>query len=162
SALGAGSHPITVVYSGDGSYLASTSAVLSQTVNRASSALTIISSRNPIIAGLAVTFTASLTHTPASATGSIQFLDAATVLGTVAMSGGQAKLSIAMLSAGTHTVIAGYSGDALYAPALWASETVTVAQVKPTVTVGASPDPAQVGQTVTLTATISGTTATGT
>ena len=59
-------------------------------------------------------------------------------------------------------MIAGYSGDALYAPALWASEIVTVAQVKPTVTVGASPDPAQVGQTVTLTATISGTTATGT
>jgi hypothetical protein len=83
-------------------------------------------------------------------------------LGSVAMSGGQATLSIATLSAGTHTVIAGYSGDALYAPALWASETVTVAQVKPTVTVGASPDPAQVGQTVTLTATISGTTATGT
>jgi sugar lactone lactonase YvrE len=253
SALSVGSHSITVVYSGDGLYLGSTSTVLRQVVNQWPTFLTIQSSRSPIGVGLAITFTAALTHTPAGATGSVQFMDGSTVLGTAALnsgsaalttsslsagshtitavysgdanfsrssaslsqtvwnstsvsltsdktsisygqtitftatlspstatgtvtfldgwsvvlgtapvSGGQAKFSIATLTGGSHSIIAGYSGDEADAPWSSAALTVTVAQVKPTVTVTASPDPAQVGQTLTLTATISGNTATGT
>ena len=94
-------------------------------------------------------------------TGTIVFTDGSVMLGSVAIGGGQATLAIATLSAGTHTVKASYSGDAANAPSPSNLRTVTVAQVKPTVTVAASPDPALPGQTVTLTATISGPTAGG-
>src|SRR5438876_11721046 len=60
SALAAGSHAITASYGGNGNFTGSTSAVLTQTVNKANTT-TVISSRtpNPSVAGqpLAVNFT---------------------------------------------------------------------------------------------------------
>jgi hypothetical protein len=252
AALGGGNHSITAVYTGDGSYAGSTSAALTETVNRASTTAAIASSVNPAGVGTPITFTASLVHGSPLATGTVQFLDGATVLGTVALnsgtaalttsslaagshtisavysgdlnfagssaslsqsvwnptsisltsdktstiygqiinftatvspstatgtvtftdaglllavvplSAGQARLSFATLGAGTHTVTASYSGDAADAPSPAGSRTVTVAQAQPTITLAGSPNPAAVGQIVTLTATLSSTSTTGT
>ena len=85
--------------------------MLSQTVNRAPTALAVVSSHSPVGVGFAITFTASLTHSGVSATGSVQFLDGAMVLGTVALNSGSAALTTSSLAAGSHTIFAVYSGD---------------------------------------------------
>jgi hypothetical protein len=112
SALAAGSHSLTVTYSGDGTKSASTSAVLTETVNKAATTATLASSLNPAVSGQAVTFTAQVS--PSAATGNIQFKDGTSLLGTVAVSGGSAALSVSSLTAGAHSITAIYSGDANY------------------------------------------------
>jgi hypothetical protein len=67
---------------------------------------------NPSVSGQAVTFTATVA--PSGASGSVQFFDGATVLGTAALSGGSAAFTTAALSAGNHSITASYSGDATY------------------------------------------------
>jgi hypothetical protein len=113
SSLTVGTHPITAVYSGDTSNLASTSPVLNQVVNPTGlppTTTSLVSSVNPSLFGQAVTFTATVAG--ASPTGTVQFLDGATSLGTVALAAGQATLATSSLAVGTHPVTAVYSGDA--------------------------------------------------
>src|SRR5262249_18572255 len=69
SSLSVGSHSITAVYGGHGSFLGSTSDPLSQTVNQASTSTAIASSANPSVFGQSVTFTAKVTvNSPGSGT----------------------------------------------------------------------------------------------
>ena len=109
STLSVGVHSITAVYSGDANDAASTSAILSQTVNKAVSSVTLASSLNPSTFGQSVTLSAAVT--PSTATGTVQFLDGSAALGTV-ISNGSAALSLSNLSAGAHSITAVYSGDA--------------------------------------------------
>jgi hypothetical protein len=78
-------------------------------------ATTVASSSNPSVYGQALTLTATVgvvgfgSGTP---TGTVTFMDGNTTLGTVALnSSGQASITIASLSVGTHTITALYSGD---------------------------------------------------
>jgi sugar lactone lactonase YvrE len=160
STLAPGNHSITAVYSGDASSLGSTSPVLSQTVNKAPSAVTVVSSPNPAGVGSAITFTASLTHTLSSATGSVQFLDGSTVLGTVPLTSGSAALTTSSLAAGSHTITAVYSGDANFtgssasrSQSVWNPTSTSLTSDKTFTTYG---------QTITFTASVSPSTATGT
>jgi len=57
-----------------------------------------------------VTFTATVS--PAIATGTVQFLDGSTPLGTATLNSGTASLSTSTLTTGKHSVTATYSGDA--------------------------------------------------
>ncbi|MFI5120322.1 MAG: beta strand repeat-containing protein [Thermoanaerobaculia bacterium] len=118
--LALGSHPITAVYAGDATYAASTSPVVNQVVNPsggAPSVTTIVSSVNPSLVGQSVTFTATVTGSGSTPTGTVTFLDGATTLGAVALNGsGQASLSTASLTQGSHSITAAYGGDATYAP----------------------------------------------
>ena len=109
TALSIGTHSITAAYSGDGNYNGVTSPALSQVVNKTATIVTVASSRNPAPSGSSVTFTATV---PAGATGTVQFLDGTTVLGTGTVSGGTASFSTTTLSVGTHSITAVYSGDA--------------------------------------------------
>ncbi len=72
------------------------------------------SSLNPSTFGQAVSFTASVAEVlPASGipTGTVQFVIDGTGAGTVPLSGTSATLTISTLAAGTHSVVANYSGD---------------------------------------------------
>jgi hypothetical protein len=69
------------------------------------------SSLNPSSPGQTVTFTATVS--PATATGTVQFLDGATVIGTATLSSGSASFATSALSSGTHSITAAYSGDAI-------------------------------------------------
>jgi len=112
STLAVGTHPITAVYSGDADDLTSTSPAVSQAVNPAGPGATstgLVSSLNPSVVGQTVTFTATVTGT--SPTGTIQFLDGATSLGTVALAGNIATLTTSSLAVGVHAITAVYSGD---------------------------------------------------
>ena len=94
-----------------------------------------------------------------AATGSMTFLDttggAATVLGTVPLSGGSATLSTAMLPAGTRTIAAFYPGDAAYAAVQSQPLSVSVAPLA--ITVAAQPASILYGQPIpALTGTLNG------
>jgi hypothetical protein len=123
SSLAPGSHSITESYGGDSNYTGSTSSTLMQTVNKANTTTTLTGSPNPSNNGQTVTFTATIS--PAG-TGTVQFFNGGTPIGTVNVSSGKATLQISMLPVGTDSIKATYSGDANYngsTSAIW-SQTV--------------------------------------
>ena len=117
SALTQGTHSITAVYSGDPGNATSTSPVVSQVVNPAAAGATtttLTSSQNPSTLGQSVTFTATVSGT--TPTGTVQFFDGASSLGSATASGGIATLTTSALTQGTHAITANYGGDASNAP----------------------------------------------
>ncbi|GAA2526806.1 hypothetical protein GCM10010407_16160 [Rarobacter incanus] len=108
------------------------------------------------------TTTASITATvPNDATGTVEFFDGPTSLGTATVSNGKATLAAGPLAAGTHSVTAKYAGDAKYNGSTSAPAVVTVDKADATVVVNSTPGSPLVGSTFTLQATVS-TGATGT
>jgi hypothetical protein len=114
----------------------------------------VTSSLNPSTSGDNVTFTATVS--PSAATGSVQFFDGATSLGSVGLSGGGAALMTSTLSAGSHTITAVYSGDSTYATSTSAALTqvVTGVVVSTMTALSSSPNPSTFGQSVSLVATV--------
>jgi hypothetical protein len=94
-------------------------------------AVTVASSVNPSTYGTAVTFTGTV---PAGATGTVQFLDGTTVLGTGTISGTTASFSTSALAVASHPITAVYSGDGNYNGATSAVLTQVVNQATLTVT----------------------------
>ena len=158
STLASGTHQIVATYSGDGVYLTSQSATWSQTVTKAATAVALVSSLNPSNSGQSVSFTATVS--PSSSTGSVQFLDGTTVLGTATVTNGTAAFATSALTAGSHSITATYSGDSNYNTAT-ATLTQTV-KAASTTTLSANPATATIGQTVQLTASVSPSSASGT
>jgi hypothetical protein len=111
SSLDAGVHSITASYSGDETFLPSTSPELDQVI-QAETRTKLRSSHNPSRRGQAVTFTtvvvANSGETP---TGRITFSDFSTMLATVQLSGGQATLTTSRLRKGHHVIRADYGGS---------------------------------------------------
>ena len=165
SNLTPGAHAITASYSGDSNLLASTSSALTQTVNQASTTITIGSNTNPSAFGQSVVLSASVQ--PAfggTATGTITFLDAGVTLGTAAASSNSAQLSVSSLSVGTHSLTARYGGDANLLASTSSALTQMVNQASTTITVGSNTNPSAFGQSVVLSASVQpafGGTATG-
>src|SRR5262249_6344797 len=107
--LSVGSHSITAVYGGDANDVGSSSSAVVVTVNKLATNTSVSSSLNPSNSGQSVTFTAPVT--PAAASGSVEFKDGATLLGTVALSGGVAAFATSSLAVGSHSITAVYGGD---------------------------------------------------
>jgi hypothetical protein len=110
-------HTIKAVYTNtDGSFSGS-SGTLGQTVNPAPTSTTVTSSLNPSILGQSVTFTATVANTSgagistATPTGSVQFMDGPSLLGTPQnlSSLGTATLTTSALAAGNHPITAVYT-----------------------------------------------------
>jgi hypothetical protein len=115
AALSAGTHSITAVYEGSSTYAGSTSAVLTETVERAKTTTKLYASPNPAKDGQLVTFTAVVTPAyTGTPSGSVTFSDGSKVIGTVTLTGGDAKLDLSNLSVGTHSVTAAYNGNSDY------------------------------------------------
>ena len=114
--LTVGTKSITAVYSGDTTYATSTSAVLSQLINKATTTTALTSSLNPSTSGQSVTFTATVSPeysgTPA---GSVTFKLGSTRLATVTMSGGAASYTTSTLPTGSDAINATYGGSANFA-----------------------------------------------
>jgi len=156
SSLAPGAHTISASYSGDASYAGSTSSVLTETVNPASSTVSIAVSPNPGAFGQAIILTASVTPSVSGdqATGAVTFFDGATSLGTANLSNNSAQLSLSNLAAGSHSITAQYAGDANFAGSTSAALMETINQVSTTTTLASNLNPATFGQVVTLTATV--------
>lgn len=166
STLTTGSHSITATYNGNVSFAASTSAVLTQTVNLPASATYLTPVANPVVYGQALTLVASVQPPrTGTANGTVTFFDGSTSLGITNVSNNTAQLSVSTLSLGSHTLIAQYSGDPNYAGSTSAPVTETVNQAATATTIASNANPAAFTQSVTLTATVQpayGGTATGT
>jgi hypothetical protein len=154
SNLLAGSHSITAVYAGGGSFSGSTSPVLTQTVNKAGTSTSLSSSVNPSVSGQTVKFTATVS--PSTATGTVQFFDGTASLGMASLSGGVAFLSTSALSVGSHSITASFSGDGNYngGNSTSLTEVVIVALAATTTTLVSSVNPSASKQAVTFTATV--------
>jgi len=175
SGLALGVHSIVASYSGDAGNLASESAPLSQVIDEIAlppTTTTLVSSLNPASSGVAVTFTATVNG--ALPTGTVDFTDdGGSIPGCAAValtSGGfggttrTAKCTTSTLPAGTHQIVASYSGDAANAPSASAplAQVINSGPTPTTTAVVSSLNPSTVGVSVTFTATVSGAGPTGT
>jgi uncharacterized lipoprotein YddW (UPF0748 family) len=107
-------------------------------------------SPDPACAGTAVSLTATVTGTNGP-TGTVEFFDGATSLGTATLSGGSATKSVATLSAGTHSsVTATYNGDGSNSSSTSSSRSVTV-NSPPTIRGQPTPATNAVGSSATFT-----------
>jgi large repetitive protein len=149
--LPAGSNSITAKYSGDSAFQAS-QASLTEIVNAAVSlTMKLTSSANPSTLGQTVTFTASFTASGGNPTGTVQFFDSTTLLGTVSVVNLQAVYSTATLAAGSHAIVAKYSGDSTFQPTQTSIGQV-ISTLTSTVTVTASASSVTLSQAVVFTA----------
>ena len=110
-------HSIKAVYTNTDENFSESSGNLGQTVNPAPTSTTVTSSVNPSILGQSVTFTARVANTAgtgistATPSGSVQFMDGASLLGTPQpLSGlGTATLAANALTAGSHSITGVYT-----------------------------------------------------
>jgi len=157
SALGAGSHSMTAAYGGDTNCLGSTSPVLKQVVNQASTTTGLTSSLNPSTYGQAVTFTATVTgEYGGTPTGTVSFYDGTTLLGTGALNSGVATYTASSLSMGTHSITGVYGGDTNFVGSTSPVLQQVVKKAATTTTLTSSKNPSKYGQMVTFTATVTG------
>src|ERR1039458_8660903 len=110
SLLTARAQTITATYAGDANFKPSSGSV-KQVVDKYPTTTTLTSSPNPSAYRQAVTFTAIGASAGPTPTGKVTFKDGATAIGTVALSGGVAKLTKSTLAVGTHPITAQYLGD---------------------------------------------------
>ena len=128
----AGGKSITVVNPAPGG---GTSSAQPLTVNQAATTTAVSGSPNPSYSGQSVLFTATVI--PSATTGTVEFFDGATSLGTGALSSGTATLSTSALDVGVHSSMkAVYGGDANYL----GSENTTTQTVNPIITASAGPN----------------------
>jgi hypothetical protein len=157
ASLSVGSHTITVSYSGDNNFIASSSST-TEVVSQAATTMSLFSSANTSAFGQGVVFRATVramapgTGTP---TGTVDFKDGTTDLtpGGITLSGGEATFGMSTLTVGSHTITASYSGDVNYTSSHVndAASPQVVKQAPSHTVLTTFPDPAVFGQVVTMT-----------
>jgi parallel beta-helix repeat protein len=116
---------------------------------------TVTSSNNPSTVGKSVTFTATVQPLAGnSPTGTVTFFDGATALGTINLSNSSAQMTVPLLTSGTHSITAQYSGDSTFEPSTSSVFIQTVNVILTTTTVTSSGNPSMEGQSVTFTANV--------
>jgi hypothetical protein len=157
AALAVGPHSITASYGGDTNFNASSSSSLSQTVNRAATTVTSISSANPSVFGQGVTLSAVVAPVSPGAgspSGTVTFQDGATSLGTSALTNGKASFTTSSLAAAAHSITAVYNGDGNFNAASSAPLAQAVNKASSSANLTSSANPALFNQSVTFTATV--------
>jgi hypothetical protein len=133
-----------------------TSSAATLTVDTTSATTALVSSKNPTVFGQAVSFTATVSTTSGTPTGTVTFLEGASSLGTAALdSTGAASFTTSSLPVGNHSITASYSGDSNFNAGTSSAFLQIVNLDVPTVTVSVSPNPSFIGQPVAATATVS-------
>ncbi len=166
--LGTGAHSLTASFTPTGSFAASTSASVAETVNRAVTTTALSPSVSSVVTGQSVVLTATIVPVAPGAgtpTGTVTFKDGNVILGTATVIGGKATFTTSFASTGNHVITAAYSGDTNFvASAQTATEQVSapVPLASTKTALVASAKSVRVGQTVTFTATVSGPSGTGT
>ncbi|MDX3099057.1 Ig-like domain repeat protein, partial [Streptomyces sp. ME19-03-3] len=116
--LGAGTHSLLAVYSGN-SCVASSAGSALPTVGKAGSTTVLTTSPNPSLTGQTVTMTATVSAAApggGTPTGTVTFFDGPTPIGTAPVVGGVATLTKSNFSVGVHTLTASYSGSTCHNP----------------------------------------------
>ncbi len=158
SSLGLGSHTLSAVYSGDATNTSATSGDVSVSVLAAAS-VDLAVSASPALLGAPLVVTASVSGS--SPSGTVEFFDGATSLGSVSVAGGVAALTTSSLGLGSHTLSAVYSGDATNTSATSGDVSVSVLAAA-SVDLAVSASPALLGAPLVVTASVSGSSPSGT
>jgi hypothetical protein len=162
-ALAVGSHTISATYSGDSHFLGSTGNDFAspEQINKASSSTVVASSPKPSVFGQGATFTATIGAVPPGAgtpAGTVSFTEGSTTLASgILLPAGQATFSTSLLSVGSHTITALYSGDGNFLSSSGSDSASphVVNKASTSTVVASSPRPSVYGQAVVFTATIS-------
>ncbi len=110
--LGAGSYTLTATFTPtDTTTYASASSTAPLTVGKASPAIALTSSLNPVLVTNAVSFAATMSSAAGTPTGSVSFYAGTTLLSSAALSQGVTNYTTSSLAVGTHSITAVYSGD---------------------------------------------------
>jgi len=121
---------------------------------------TLVSSIDPSSYGEFISLTATIV--PSTATGSVTFEDGGTALGSGTVVGGTATFDISTLSTGSHSLTAFYGGDANDGNGVSPVLNQKVVQATSRTKLSSSVNPSTYGETITLVASVSPNTATGT
>jgi hypothetical protein len=128
--LSVGAHSLKASFAGLAPFSASTSAALSETVNRAATTTTLSADSLSIPSNSFVILTATIAPVAPGAgvpTGTVTFFDGTQVVGTAILdANGQAALFVTSLAAGKHTLTASYSGDSNFLASTSAPFVLTV------------------------------------
>jgi len=119
----------------------------------AATTTTVTSNFNPSIFG-PVTFTAVVTSTSGTPTGTVIFYDGSTQIRSSALANGSVSMSTSSLMVGSHSITAAYQGSTAFASSTSAILTQVVNSDPTTTTLVSSVNPSTVGESVTFTATV--------
>lgn len=154
STLAAGSHTISAVYGGEAAFTGSTSAPLTQVVDPASSTTSLTVLPEPSIVGQPVALSVVVSSPAGVPTGTVEFFDGASSLGSASLSGGSGGISVSTLAVGSHALTASYTGDGSFNGSVSSVSEHVVDKAASTVALSSSADPAAVGAAVTFTAAV--------
>jgi Big-like domain-containing protein/galactose oxidase-like protein len=152
--LSAGAYKIVATYNGSSNY-SSSSVLVSLSISRATPVIALSSSLNPSNTGVPVVFTAKLSYSTGTPSGTVVFKDGATSLGSVPAANGVAALSVPNLAAGTHVITAAYSGDTNFNAVTSVPLSQVVNRSTPQITLTPSLTTSNYGQPVVFTAAVS-------
>jgi hypothetical protein len=155
--LGAGAYNITAAYNPSINYAGSSSTRVVLVVNGAPTTISLASSLNPSSYGQSVTFTAGVLAPQSSniPTGALSFRDGSNAIGSATLNAaGTGTFTTGSLAVGSHPITAVYSGSANDNAATSATLNQIVTAAPATITLTGTPNPANTGQTVTLTASV--------
>jgi hypothetical protein len=161
SSLAVGKHSITAIYAANGKFLGSTSRVVSEVIDKATTTTTLSASPTSPVVGQQLTLTTTVAVVKPGAgipTGTVTFKTGTTTLGTGTLSvvGGKAQTSITISSAkaGTFPITEVYHGDGNFSGSTSTTAGATVQKAATTTTLTSSLNPATSGHSVTFTATL--------
>jgi hypothetical protein len=156
SNLMSGPHSISATYSGDPTFSSSSSAApVGLTVAEATTTVTVASSTQTSVVGQALLFTVTISSSASGETGTVQFDDNGSTIGSGSVSGGQATLQTGSLSLGAHPITAVYEGDDDFVGSSSVNTVIqTVGQASTATNVTSNDDPGSVGQTINYSATV--------
>jgi hypothetical protein len=155
--LAQGDHTLTASYQGDVAWTASTSDPVDEQVVQATTTTDLDATPQAAVYGQDVTLTAtvasSTTGVTATPSGTVEFTDGSTELGTAQLDdSGVAKLDVGSLAIGQHTVTAAYDGAQAFMPSMSSSLHMTVSPASTTTQLSAAPLTVKSGQTIDLSA----------
>ncbi len=155
-----GTHSLTTTYPGDAHLEPDTSATYDQVVDKQATSIDL--SQDPPASACQQTVTLTASLTPSDATGSVELFDGATSLGTAAINSGIATLAVSTLPVGTRSITASYGGDTYRASGQSSPISHDVSLATPAIVVTTDVNPSAWGQEVTVYATMTPSSATGT
>jgi hypothetical protein len=154
AALAPGTHSITASYAGDANDSASTSPAISLVVTTIPTA-TALGASSTTGASAQVTLVAAVVGTAGpTPTGTVTFNEGATLVGSAALNSSGVATLIPNLAAGTHTIVAVYSGDSIHSPSTSQPATVSGTPAGFNLTVSPSTVSMATGQNATVAVTI--------
>jgi sugar lactone lactonase YvrE len=128
--LTGGQHTLTATFTpSDTSHYAGATATVTLTVTQATPAMAWAippASANPIFVSNSVTFTAQISSSSGTPTGTVSFYDGDVLLAQASISSGSASYTTSSLAVGAHSISASYSGDTNFAPIVGRGFTETV------------------------------------